>query len=294
MMLSHYVVWLPAYNEASVTKLLHPDDPQDVTQVVELIKAIIKFTESECNFLDDLFSPDIDRCADLMSIVLLSDVIESFLIPFINVNLLLTEQVQYLSQFAHLLFTLFHSHRHSFMSYQLYYDMHTTVKNIMFSIVKQQVLDLCASFFLGDFRDDHLELHFGRTQMIGGHNSGCSFSQLIDHLGATKDIDGVFKCHHELDPGHYCLSLGTRVEDIDHINHDMWKGDIISGWCNLPTAWHNGQEMAISILSTSQVDLINFSFIKLFHDLAINMLQPFGENKYFGISEADEELLPQR
>ncbi|KAG2105516.1 uncharacterized protein F5147DRAFT_775291 [Suillus discolor] len=293
MMLSRYLVWLPAYDEVSVMKLLHPNDPQDVPRAVELIKAIIGLTESQRDFLNDSFSPNIDRRADLMSIVLLSDVIKSFLIPFINVNLSLTEQVQYLSRFTHLSFTLFRSHQRSFMSHQLYYDMHTMVKSIMFSIVKQQVLDPHASFFLGDSGDDRLELHFGRTQMIGGHNSGCSFSQVINRLGAAKDIDGVLKHHPELDPGHRHLSLGTRVEDIDHINRDMWKDDIVSGCCDLPTAWRNGREMAISILSTSQVDPINFSFIELFHDLAIDMLRPFGENKYFGISEADKELLPQ-
>ncbi|KAG2159478.1 uncharacterized protein EDB93DRAFT_1245272 [Suillus bovinus] len=51
--------------------------------------------------------------------------------------------------------------------------------------------------------------------------------------------------------------------------------------------------MAIFILSASQINLINFFFIELFHDLGIDMLHLFGENKYFGISEADEELLPQ-
>ncbi|KAG1837066.1 hypothetical protein C8R48DRAFT_623007 [Suillus tomentosus] len=30
MMLSWYLIWLPAHDEASVTKLLHPDNPQDV------------------------------------------------------------------------------------------------------------------------------------------------------------------------------------------------------------------------------------------------------------------------
>ncbi|KAG1877634.1 hypothetical protein DFJ58DRAFT_720422 [Suillus subalutaceus] len=274
MMLSRYLVWLPAYDEASVTKLLHPDDPQDVPRAVELIKAIIELTQSQRDFLNDSFSPDVDRRADLMSIALLSDVIESFLIPFINVNLSLTEQVQYLSRFAHL----------SFPSSAL------TDAPLCLINSKQQVLDPHAPFFLGDSGDDRLELHFGCTRMIGGHNSECSFSQVIDRLGAAKDINGVFKRHPELDPGHRRLSLGTRVEDIDHINRDMWKGDIISGRCDLPIAWHNGREMAISILSTSQINPINFSFIELFRDPGIDMLRPFGENKYFGISEADEEL----
>ncbi|KAG1772528.1 hypothetical protein EV702DRAFT_1048648 [Suillus placidus] len=222
MMLTHYLVWLPAYDEASVTKLLHPDDPQDVPRAVELIRAIIELTQSQHALLINSFSPDVDRRADLMSIMLLSDVIESFLIPFINVNLSLTEQVQYLSRFAHLSFALFRSHRCSFMSYQLYYNMHTTVKNFMFCIAKQQV---------------------------------------IDRLGATKDIDGMFKRHPELDPGHHRLSLGNRVKNLDHINRDI----------------------------TSQIDPISFSFVELFHDPAIDMLRPFGENKYFGISEADED-----
>ncbi|KAG1764501.1 hypothetical protein EV702DRAFT_1182589 [Suillus placidus] len=102
MMLAHYLVWLPAYDEA-----------------IELIRAIIELTQSQHTLLNDSFSPDVNRRADLMSIALLSDVIESFLIPFINVNLSLTEQVQYLSRFAHLSFALFRSHRRSFMSYQL-------------------------------------------------------------------------------------------------------------------------------------------------------------------------------
>jgi hypothetical protein len=76
------------------------------------------------------------------------------------------------------------------------------VKNAMFCIAKQQVLDPYASFFLGDCEDDWLEVHFGHTCMIGRHNSGCSYSQVLGHLGAAKDIDGIFKWHPELDPSH--------------------------------------------------------------------------------------------
>ncbi|KAG2344266.1 hypothetical protein BDR05DRAFT_882876 [Suillus weaverae] len=129
--------------------------------------------------------------------------------------------------------------------------------------------------------------------MIGGHNSGCTFSQVVDCLGATKDIDGVFKRHPDMDPGHHRLRLGMCQENIDHINRDMWKGDIISGRCDLPSAWATGREMALAILSVSQIDPINFSFLDLFRDPGIDMLCPFRENKYFGIStSADEDLVP--
>lgn len=34
MMLLRYLIWLPAHDEASITKLLHPDDPQDVPRAI--------------------------------------------------------------------------------------------------------------------------------------------------------------------------------------------------------------------------------------------------------------------
>ncbi|KAG1721835.1 hypothetical protein EDB19DRAFT_1898261 [Suillus lakei] len=204
MMLSRYLVWLPAYDEASVMKLLHPDDPQDVPRAIELMQAIVDFSNNS-------FSTDVNTRADLMSITLLSNVIKSILIPFINPKLSLTEQ--------------------------LYYDTQTCIKNVIFNIAKQQLLDPYAPFFLSDCGDDRLELMFGRSRMIGGHNSGYSYSQALDRLGAAKDIDGMFNRHPELDPGHRHLSLGKRVEDVDHINRVMWKGDIISGHCDLPSAW---------------------------------------------------------
>ncbi|KAG2143675.1 hypothetical protein DEU56DRAFT_870487 [Suillus clintonianus] len=110
VMLARYLVWLPAYDEASVVKLLHLDDPQDVPRAIELMSAIIDLSKSQHTILNNSFSSDIDTCADLASITLLSSVIESILIPFINVDLSLTEQVQYLSRYTHLSFALFRSH----------------------------------------------------------------------------------------------------------------------------------------------------------------------------------------
>ncbi|KAG1725128.1 hypothetical protein EDB19DRAFT_1897825 [Suillus lakei] len=109
MMLSRYLVWLPAYDEASVTKLLHPDDPQDVPRAIELMQAIVDFSKSH-------------------------NVIKSILIPFINPKLSPPEQVHYLSCYAHLAFTIFRIHRRAFMPFQLYYDTQTCIKNVIFNI----------------------------------------------------------------------------------------------------------------------------------------------------------------
>ncbi|KAG1796095.1 hypothetical protein EV424DRAFT_1334292, partial [Suillus variegatus] len=283
MMLARYLVWLPAYDEAAVTKLLHPDDPQDVPHAVELILAIIEFTKLQHTTVADSFSTDIETRADLQSITLLSALLESIVLPFTNISLSLSEQVTLLSRYSHLAFAVFHAHRRSFMSYQLYYDTQTMTKNSMFCITKQQDLDSHAPFFLGNVRDDPLEILFGRTRMIGGHNSASSYAQALNHLGAAKDIDGVFRRHPELDPGHRRLKL-TRQEGVDHINRDVWKGDIISGRCNLPLAWCNGCDAALAILATSQLDSVHYSFAEHFSTPRIDMLRPFGDNKYLGIA----------
>ncbi|KAG1862950.1 hypothetical protein C8R48DRAFT_748149 [Suillus tomentosus] len=293
MMLARYLAWLPAFDEAAVTKLLYPDDPQDVPRAVELMLAVIEFSNSQHSIINDSFSTDVDTRADLQSIALLSALLESILLPFTDVSLSLSEQFVLLSRYSHLTFAFFHAHRRSFMSYQLYYDTQTMVKNSVFCLTKQQTLDPHAPFFLGDVGDDPLEILFGRTRMIGGHNSASSYAQALDHLGAAKDIDGVFRRHPELDPGHRRLKL-TRQEGVDHINREIWKGDIISGRCDLPLAWRNGRDAALSILATSQLDSVHYSFSEHFSTPGIDMLRPFGDNKYLGISldELQDTIVP--
>ncbi|KAG1776829.1 hypothetical protein EV702DRAFT_1227616 [Suillus placidus] len=152
------------------------------------------------------------------------------------------------------------------MSYQLYYDLQTTVKNTFFCLAKQQCLDPNAPFFLGDVGNDPLELLFGCTHMIGGHNSAFSYAQALDRIGAAKDID---------------------TEGVDHINCELWKGDIIAGRCDLPFSWCSGRESALTVLAKSQLDPIHYSFADLFKSGEIDMLRPFGENQYLGINTDD-------
>ncbi|KAG2114960.1 hypothetical protein BD769DRAFT_1629965 [Suillus cothurnatus] len=210
----------------AITKLLYPDNPQDVPRAVELMLAIIEFSNSQCSIINDSFAPDIDTHMDLQSIALLSALLESILLPFTDVSLSLFKQF-----------------------------------NSVFCLTKQQALDPHAPFFLGDVGDDPLEILFRHTHMIGGHNSASSYAQALDHLGATKDID-------ELDPGHQHLKL-THQEGIDHINCEVWKGNIISAWRNGPT---------------SQLDSVHYSFADHFSMPGIDMLCPFGDNKYLWIS----------
>ncbi|KAG1804304.1 uncharacterized protein BJ212DRAFT_1284482, partial [Suillus subaureus] len=61
--------------------------------------------------------------------------------------------------------------------------------------------------------------------------------------------------------------------------------------CDLPLSWHKGHDDALSILTTSQLDLAHYSYAELFTATSgIDMLHLFGQNKYLGINSTDDEL----
>ncbi|KII93403.1 hypothetical protein PLICRDRAFT_99321, partial [Plicaturopsis crispa FD-325 SS-3] len=133
--LSRYLLLLDGQDTKSVRRLLFPDDPQDVPRAIELMKAIIALRDLKIPLAD----PSV--IADLDAIKHLAYILEAILEPFTNVKLSLTDQVRLLSTYAHLTFTSFRLYRLAFMSNQLYGDSQTMVKNAMFCICKQQILD---------------------------------------------------------------------------------------------------------------------------------------------------------
>ncbi|KAG2340487.1 hypothetical protein BDR05DRAFT_1002486 [Suillus weaverae] len=149
----------------------------------------------------DTISGDVGMCADMMAIKALSAILESLLVPFINITLSLQEQVAHLSCYAHFTFTFFQLHWSSFMSHVLFYNSQTMVKNTCFCITKQQWLDGLQGFWLIQSGDDHLEKLFGITHMKGQHNSAMNYSQALDQIGAAKDINAIFKRHPDLESG---------------------------------------------------------------------------------------------
>ncbi|KAG1730824.1 uncharacterized protein EDB91DRAFT_1059197 [Suillus paluster] len=195
--LAHYLSWLPDQDEASILKLLNPDDPQDVPRAIKLMQAIITLSKNKF----DTATMSVSECANIAAIKILCAILESLLLPFVNVTLLLHQQIAHLSCYAHLTFTFFRLHHSAFMLHVLYYDSQTMVKNACFCIAKQQKLDGSQKFWLIQTGDDHLEKLFGITQMRGQHNSTMNYSQALDHIGATKDIDTVFKKHPDLESG---------------------------------------------------------------------------------------------
>jgi hypothetical protein len=204
-MLEQYLLFIDGVDELCACKLLYADDPQNVPCTVELMSAVIKLSRidpSKPPYTPNGTLPNIDTIKDFVAIDILGTLLHNILEPFINVNLSLSEQVIHLSCFTHILYLCYHDQHHSLMPNQLYYDLQTCVKNVMFYIGKQQKLELSAPFSLLDVRDDNLELLFTFLWMCGGHNNTINYQQALDRLGAARNIGGVYACNPNLAHGH--------------------------------------------------------------------------------------------
>jgi Na+/glutamate symporter len=173
--------------------MLYPHDLQDVPRAIELLEAVVAVGKM------DYGNMDANTCADMDALQLLGSVVKAILEPFTNVHMNLTEQITSLSTFAHLSFTLFRVSRTQYMSNQLYGDSQTMVKNAIFCLAKQQILDPTQPFYLFQVGDDPLKCLFGKLRMLGGHNTAMSYSQAIDRLGHASDLQGAFMRNPDLD-----------------------------------------------------------------------------------------------
>ncbi|KIN93961.1 hypothetical protein M404DRAFT_169661, partial [Pisolithus tinctorius Marx 270] len=135
-LLERYLPWVKGMDDDTVTRLLYPNNPQDVPHAIELMTALIK--------LGNITQPhdlDINTAADVDALHFLSQVLWCLVDPYINIRLSLSEQVVHLSCFAHLLYASYRNQRRRLMPHQLYYDLQTMVKAVVINIAKQQKLN---------------------------------------------------------------------------------------------------------------------------------------------------------
>ena len=167
------------------------------------------------------------------------------------------------------------------MPNQLYIDSQTCVKNAYFCVAKQLELDRTQDFNLFLLGDDRLESFFGRIRMQGGHNPNCTFKQLVDRAGAAVDINNVFVRNPSLDSGHRHLKT-NRTEHFDHLNKEIWKGSQSVKDVVLDIVWLSGRDAAQEALLSSGC---NEDLQKVFKSDMIDMMRPFGDGRYPGVSD---------
>ncbi|KAJ7182232.1 hypothetical protein C8R43DRAFT_910814 [Mycena crocata] len=279
---------LEGQDDASVHKLLNPDDAQDVPRAIQLLEAIISVRNVVAP------SREIELASDIDSVTLLGHVFEPLLAAFVDPTMSTSQQIEKLSTYAHLSFVFFRKYRLKFMSNQLYGDTQTMIKNVIFSTAKQQLLDDNDKANANQDGTDPLEGHFSQLRDVGGQ-SAFNYKQGIERCGWACDIQCVYSRNPELHAGHRRRKI-TRVEHKDHLHPDDWTGDTVSGHSDIPASYFSGAEIARGILRKhSKLPPEDYDFEKIFNDPAdptIDLLRPWGKDKYPGIEgDADRSAL---
>ncbi|KAJ6613650.1 hypothetical protein B0H10DRAFT_2270890, partial [Mycena sp. CBHHK59/15] len=223
-----------------INNLIDPSDHQNVPKAVLLLEAIIRLHSEPADDLDPTM------LKGHKAIGLLAEVLHSLLTPFVNVELTLSEQVTRLAKYAHLVVPIFHRHKTSFMSNQLYADSQTMIKHLLFCIAKKKVLDTKqgtrSRFYVSQVGDDRLELSFSESR-CQTHSRNHDSLELADKLSVTADIREIYNEHPEWDRGHRRLKYRDG-EGVDHVNPASIKGCVLVENVDLEACWLAGRKAA--------------------------------------------------
>jgi hypothetical protein len=226
--------------KAKAALLLNPQDKQNVPKAVKLLQSLF-----DLNAMENInVSPAILH--RFHAIAFISKIISYFLFPFISVDMSLSEQIQSLSTYSHLVTALYCKHRTGFMSSALIADSQSIVKNIIFTAARLQILDPDIEYYVLLEGTDRLEGVFSQTR-TQDHSRNFDIRQLAQKLSIGAEINAIFQRYPDLDRGHIRRNL-VNVRGIDHINPKSWVGDVRVGNVNIPEEYLKGRNIANTLL----------------------------------------------
>ncbi|EDR04579.1 uncharacterized protein LACBIDRAFT_330513 [Laccaria bicolor S238N-H82] len=271
---------LPDMTPEEALNLLSPVDKQNVPKAVNLLQCLT-LLDGQKTITNNPTLQERMRC-----IAFISKVLGSFLYPFINVELSLSEQIRALSRYAHLITALYLRHGLEFMSSALIADSQAIVKNIIFTTARLQISDPNIPYFILFEGTDRLENVFShvRTQ---DHARNFDIQQLSQKLSIGAEIDAIFQRHPDLDRGHIRRNL-VNARGIDHMNPKSWIGDVRVGNVDLKSEYLAGRLEANEILNEhfhSKSAAPNFD--KLFSKPHTDHLRP--KTEYIGNRDVDDD-----
>ncbi|KAF9496436.1 hypothetical protein BDN71DRAFT_1389588, partial [Pleurotus eryngii] len=225
---------LPDQDDATVRVLIDPADHQNVPRAVKLFQAIDQLADLDTN---TCLTPINEKVLD--AIMILRQVINAFIKPFILPDLSLSAQLIWLSKCAHLLFALHRLHGTSFMSNALYADLQSVVKTVVFCIAKQKELDDTQPFYLYQIGTDRLEQLFGEVR-TANHDPNVDAKQLGERLASALAMSGIFMDHPEWKRTQCRLSYNNS-EGADHVNPRYFMNELTVSSVCLATVWKSGR-----------------------------------------------------
>ncbi|KAJ3847130.1 hypothetical protein EV368DRAFT_21304, partial [Lentinula lateritia] len=160
------------------------------------------------------------------SLLFLAKMLGYFLLPFITIDMSLSEQLQSLSTFGHLAAAMYIKHRTACLTGALYHDCQAVIKNVMFTTARMQLVSLCLLLYLILEGTDWLKGLFSdiRTQ---DHAQNFDIKQLAEKTSTSTILNATYQRNPD--------AMG-----IDHVNPRSWKGNVCVGDVKLDIVWQKG------------------------------------------------------
>ncbi|KAG8680232.1 hypothetical protein FRC09_018382, partial [Ceratobasidium sp. 395] len=271
-LIQYYIGKLPGVSSSSIDLLFDNSDHQNVPKAYRLLSLTY-----QASTLGEVTSAPENR-----ALVLLGQLLWSFVSPFTELSFSLSQQLTALSMCGHLLFVLYQMNRSDFISGQLYYDMQSAIKNAYFCVAKTRVLDPELPFYLLQCGDDRLENRFGTLRTMT-HDTNMDLLQLAERSASAQHIDQIYARNPDLHRAPYRLSA-TGSAGVDHTNPRSWTGNVLVKNVDLETTWIDGKKLALQALATAGISFDFDKVAKAYPGRAIDLMRPFGE--YIGLRES--------
>ena len=274
----HHLSELPGMTIEKALALLDALDKQNVPKAVSLIQHLKKIGD-----LSEPTSPPKHKRHKVINF--LAHFLSCFVLPFIDIEMNLSQQLKSLVEFAHIAAALQVKHGSSCLTGALYSDTQAILKNIIFTTARLKLIDPDLEFYIILEGTDRLEMLFGdcRTQ---DHARNFDIEQLGGKLGVASLINAAFEKNPKLDRGHRRLNLKDAL-GIDHVNPASWKGDSRVGSVDLKLIWLEGREAASRTLKGIFGENQISEFEVLFSKPNCDLLRP--EGKYVGVKETPDD-----
>ncbi|KAJ7834367.1 hypothetical protein B0H14DRAFT_2590950 [Mycena olivaceomarginata] len=269
---------LPDMTLAQARLLLDPADKQNVPKAVSLVQQLDK--------LRSLLLPSNPFDFQMRKTInFFSTVLGYFVLPFITVEMDLSQQVESLSTYAFLAAALEIRHGSFCLTGPLYSDSQAVVKNIIFTIARMQIINPNLKFYIILDGTDRLEGVFAdvRTQ---DHARNFDIEQLAGKLSVSALIHAAFQRNPDLDRGHRRLSLSGAL-GVDHINPKSWVGNTRVGGVDIAQRWKAGEITANALLQEHFGPSGRVDFSQRFSKDGFDLLRPMG--KYVGLDQKHED-----
>lgn len=228
-----------------INYLLNPNDRQDVKLAYDLLREVWTLPDLGP---DAHWQPGSYQARK--SFKTLGALFFHIMMPYICIDLSLSEQLVHLSAAAHLLLALF-AEDHvgtGLMPTQLYVDIMIMIKNVYFCVAKAKVDDADGNFWIILLGTDRLETLYGILRTMVGNDANLDLLQLSLRLTGTTEVSTILAKYPQWDRAPRRLKLPALSKDglvihmhADHINPASWRGNTEVSHVVLQTCWKLGR-----------------------------------------------------